>query len=372
MRGFSLEATRPSRTMSPLWPTSRPPARASMSARCRRGPRRRPSKPRRDCSQAGFEPVPHLAVRNFATAADARRFPRPHERRGRRAARAGDRRRPRAARRRLPQLARGDRRRRAAAPRHRRDRHRRLSRRPSAHVAAGPRPRARGQDPRRGDDRDGGPHRHPVLLRGARDRSNGSRACATSASSSRCASGLPARPISRRSCATPGAAACGLPLRAWPGRPAWCGSCSRCRRPTRWCARWPRRAPTASRRDRAAFLLLRRTRRDGALGAGGGGTPDRARRRRGLPGRAAAPTEMRRARHVRATAEGSLNVAAYLSKPEPIAIGRSSGSRDGSSFGWLDEHSGATEPTSIRDRGRRCGRRRSSSRAGRRQRPGTL
>ena len=145
-RDFSLEATRPSADeIAALHAAARPGTRVYVSAVSTR--------PAQDAIEAvvrlraaGFEPVPHLAVRNFATARRPRRFPRPGHRRGRGAARAGDRRRPRSAERRLPQLDRGDRRRGLAAPRHRGDRDRRLSRWSPAHIRAGSRPVAGGQE----------------------------------------------------------------------------------------------------------------------------------------------------------------------------------------------------------------------------------
>ena len=75
MRGGSLEATRPNADdVAALQGRRCLPARTSISARCRRGRRRRWSSRRRASRAAGLEPVPHLAVRNFANADALARF----------------------------------------------------------------------------------------------------------------------------------------------------------------------------------------------------------------------------------------------------------------------------------------------------------
>ncbi len=70
MRGFSLEATRPSAddiaALADIVPAG---TRVYVSAVPRR-PAQEAVEAAARLSQAGFEPVPHLAVRNFATAAD--------------------------------------------------------------------------------------------------------------------------------------------------------------------------------------------------------------------------------------------------------------------------------------------------------------
>ncbi len=93
-------------------------------------------------------------------------------------------------------------------------RHRRLSRRPSAHRrrrACSARWRRKSPPPKR----PGLPSRSSPSSASRRARSSIiSRGCAPSASSSRCASGLPDRPALRRCCAMPAAAACALRRRA--------------------------------------------------------------------------------------------------------------------------------------------------------------
>ena len=237
MRGFSFEATRPSAdevaALAAIVPAG---TRVYVSAV--------PTRP----AQEAIEAAMRLARGRLRAGAAsrgaqlrdrprARRIPRPRQRRGRRTARAGDRRRSRPARRRIPQLDRGDRRRRLAASRHRR-------RSASPAIPTAIRAYRSRSSTARSPTRSGRPRRpgwrstsSPSSASTRRRSCTGSAGCATSASSIRCASGLPARPTSRRCCATRSAAACGPRPRGSPGRPAWCGSCSPCRRPTRWCAR---------------------------------------------------------------------------------------------------------------------------------------
>ena len=106
----SLEATRPNAAdVAALQGRAAAPARRSISAPCRRGRRRSWSSRRRACARPGLEPVPHLAVRNFASADALDALPRPADRRGRRAQAAGDRGRPRRACRAVPWRAGSDR-----------------------------------------------------------------------------------------------------------------------------------------------------------------------------------------------------------------------------------------------------------------------
>ena len=146
---------------------------------------------------AGLEPVPHVAVRNFASELALDDF----------LARlngeagvdsvlviAGDRGECGPFRRALDAIDTG-----AAAPaRHPHHRHRRISGGPPAHRRRRTQPRADGKDRRRGSDRTCRRDRHPVLLRRAARSSTSSRACARSASIIACASGLSGQPASRR------------------------------------------------------------------------------------------------------------------------------------------------------------------------------
>src|SRR5262249_2958229 len=146
------------------------------------------------------------------------------------------------------------------------------------------------------NDRNGGPHRDPVLLRRpgdpAMDRalarirrrtSGAGRPCRPD--QSRHAAAL--RQALRRAGLRPGARPPGWPVAAvvrhvgarWLGARAGAGT--------------RRQAP---RRDRAAFLFLRRLASPGPLGRGGGAAPDRARSWRGVPGRAAARRGLTRRR----------------------------------------------------------------------------
>ena len=272
MRGFSLEATRPSAddvaALAAIVPAgTRRLSERGADAAGARGDRRGGAAARGRLRAGAASGGAQLRDRPRA-----RRVSRPRQRRGRRAAPAGDRRRSRPARRRLPQRDRGDRRRRAcsatASPRSA------SPAIPTAIRAYRSRTSTARSPTRSVPPRPTGMAVHIVtqfcfdaqailhwIAPAARLRhraSGADRAC---------------RPDQSRDAVAlrASAAACGPRPRGSRGRPAWCGSCSPCRRPTRWCARsraGARRA--ASRRDRAAFLFVRRIGADRALGRGGG------------------------------------------------------------------------------------------------------